>query len=60
MKSALRGLWADETGQDLAEYGIALAVISVGVATVSWFIGLLVAGLWENSQVQVDQVVGGS
>jgi len=27
-----RKLWKDESGQDLAEYGIALAVIAVGAA----------------------------
>ena len=60
MKAILRRLWGDETGQDLAEYGIALAVISIGVATASWFVGLIVAGMWEDAQGQVDQVTGGS
>jgi hypothetical protein len=49
----------DESGQDLAEYGIALAVISFGVAFGSWFIGLIVQGLWEEAEQNVSQVAGG-
>ena len=60
MGSVLRRLWVDEGGQDLAEYGIALAVISFGVAFGSWFIGLIVQGLWEQAETNVSQVAGGA
>jgi hypothetical protein len=52
-------LWLDEGGQDLAEYGIALAVIAFGVAFGSWYIGLIVQGLWEEAGQSVSQVAGG-
>ena len=32
MKDLMRTFWADESGQDLAEYGLLLALIAVVVA----------------------------
>ena len=43
----------DETGQDLAEYGIALAVIAVGAALIAVFIGSDVNTLWSKAQVPI-------
>ncbi len=43
----------DEAGQDLAEYGIALAVIAVGAALIAVFIGTDVKTLWSNAQVPI-------
>lgn len=56
----LRRMWLDEAGQDLAEYGIALAVIGTGMGFGAWFIGLIVAGMWEQAEQQVVTAAGGS
>jgi Flp pilus assembly pilin Flp len=53
-------LWRDEQGQDLPEYGIALAVISVTVALTAIFIGTIVLQLWETGETSIFQAVGGS
>jgi Flp pilus assembly pilin Flp len=58
MSNLLRALIRDERGQDLAEYGIALAVIVVAVALTAVAIGDQVEGLWENAQTQIAAVVG--
>ena len=50
----------DEGGQDLAEYGIALAVISASVAFVAIFIGFISFGLWDNGANAIDQAVSAS
>jgi Flp pilus assembly pilin Flp len=53
-----RHLWRDDRGQDLAEYGIALSVISVTVALVAIFVGLVSSGLWETAQDNIDNALG--
>jgi Flp pilus assembly pilin Flp len=45
----LRKLWNDEAGQDLAEYGIALAVIAVGAGAVAIAIAADVKALWDTA-----------
>ena len=60
MKAVLRRMWVDEGGQDLAEYGIALAVISIGAVTAAVFTGLIVAGMWDDANLQIQQAGGGS
>jgi Flp pilus assembly pilin Flp len=42
-------LWKDEVAQDLAEYGIALAVIAVGAGAVAVAIANNVYGLWTTA-----------
>lgn len=56
MKKLFRALIVDESGQDLAEYGIALAVIAVAVVTASFTIATNVQTLWTTAQVEVEQV----
>lgn len=34
MKASLRRFWQDESGQALAEYGLVLALVAVGVVAV--------------------------
>lgn len=48
----------NDQGQDLAEYGIALAVIAVGGAAISLAIGADVFTLWDNAHTALHQ--GGS
>jgi Flp pilus assembly pilin Flp len=57
MLSVLKKLVRDEAGQDLAEYGIALAVIAVGAAAIAVAIGTDVNTLWSNAQTQIDTAV---
>jgi Flp pilus assembly pilin Flp len=53
MLKVVTKLVRDESGQDLAEYGIALAVIAVGAALIAVFIGTDVNILWSKAQVPI-------
>ena len=50
MFDILESLLRDEAAQDLAEYGIALAIIAVGTALIALAIGADVSTLWSNAQ----------
>jgi len=50
MVNLFKKLVRDEAGQDLAEYGIALAVIAVGAAAIAVAIGTDVNTLWSKAQ----------
>jgi Flp pilus assembly pilin Flp len=52
----LRSLIRGESGQDLAEYAIALAIIAIGVGLISAAIGGQVNLLWSNSQPSLEFV----
>ena len=49
MMRFLRKLWKDEAAQDLAEYGIALAVIAAGAGAVALAIAGNVNTLWTTA-----------
>ena len=51
-------LWQDEAAQDLAEYGIALAVIAVGAAAAAVAIAGDVGQLWENGKAAIHSALG--
>jgi Flp pilus assembly pilin Flp len=53
----LRTLWHDEGGQDLAEYGIALAVIAAGVASVVLALSGEIAQLWGTAAKEIRQAL---
>ena len=53
----LKKLWNDEGGQDLAEYGIALAVIAVGAAAAAVVIADDVTTLWQNGQTAIESAI---
>jgi Flp pilus assembly pilin Flp len=57
MLNLIKKLVRDEAGQDLAEYGIALAVIAVGAAVIAVAIGGNVNTLWENAQGAIEDAV---
>ena len=57
MFNVLKKLVREEGGQDLAEYGIALAVIAVGAAAIAVAIGTDVNTLWGNAQTQITSAV---
>jgi len=54
MQRVLSRLAAEEGGQDLAEYGIALAVISVLAAAVAVVISQDVGTLWGQAQSVIN------
>jgi Flp pilus assembly pilin Flp len=58
MKELLQRLIADDRGQDLAEYGIALAVISVAVVVIAGQIAQNVDVLWTKASGQIASVAG--
>jgi Flp pilus assembly pilin Flp len=53
----VRNLLADESGQDLAEYGIALAIIAIGAAAVAVTVAGDVQSLWELSRDAIQAVL---
>ena len=56
MVALLRKLAECDEGQDLAEYGIALAVVAGFVVAVTLAIANDVQTLWSNAQSAVDTV----
>jgi Flp pilus assembly pilin Flp len=54
MLSILKKLVSEESGQDLAEYGIALAVIAAGAAAIAVAIAGDVNTLWSNAQTAIN------
>jgi Flp pilus assembly pilin Flp len=55
--SFLKRLLADDSGQDLAEYGIALAVVAVGAGVIAVAIGTDVTALWTSAQTAIHSAV---
>jgi Flp pilus assembly pilin Flp len=58
MKDLMKKLVWDESGQDLAEYGIALAVIAGGAAIAAVAIATAVNTLWSDAQADIEGAVG--
>jgi len=56
MFDVLKKLVRDEGAQDLAEYGIALAVIAAGTGLIAAAIGGQINVLWANGQTAIDAV----
>jgi Flp pilus assembly pilin Flp len=54
MIDLIRTIVADDGGQDLAEYAIALAVIAVGVGAVVVGLGTDVMGIWTTAQQRIQ------
>ncbi len=57
MINILKKLVRDESGQDLAEYGIALAVIGVGAALAAIAIAGNVSTLWSKANSIVGAAI---
>jgi Flp pilus assembly pilin Flp len=53
----LRNLLAEVSGQDLAEYGIALAIIAIGAAAVAVVVAGDVQSIWEASRDAIQAVL---
>jgi Flp pilus assembly pilin Flp len=60
MISLMKQLVTDDTGQDLAEYGIALAVIGVIAAAAAIVIATDVGTLWSKAQSVIDSAATAS
>jgi Flp pilus assembly pilin Flp len=60
MVSLMKKLVADDAGQDLAEYGIALAVIGVIAAAAAIVIAKDVGSLWSRAQSVIDSAATAS
>ena len=54
MTALMKKLIVDDVGQDLAEYGIALAVIGVIAAAAAVVIANDVGTLWSRAQTLID------
>ena len=57
MARGVLGVVRKDDGQDLAEYGIALAVIVIGVVLIAIGIGTDVETLWSNAQPIIQSVI---
>jgi len=57
MLEALRTLLRGEAAEDLAEYGIALAVVAVAAITAALLINTDVTALWQNAQIAIHSAV---
>jgi len=60
MTALMMRLVADDAGQDLAEYGIALAVIGTIAAAAAIVIARDVGTLWSKAQVVIDSAATAS
>jgi Flp pilus assembly pilin Flp len=57
VRKLLRRLTQNDSAQDLAEYGIALAVIAAGTGLIALAIAGNVSTLWGNAQSVIASVV---
>jgi Flp pilus assembly pilin Flp len=57
MMNLLKRLVTDEQGQDLAEYGIALAVIGTVAGAAALVIAGTVGTLWSNAQSVIQAAI---
>ena len=60
MTALMKKLIVDDAGQDLAEYGIALAVIGVIAAAAAIVIAFDVGTLWSRAQNLIDSAATAS
>jgi Flp pilus assembly pilin Flp len=56
MKKLLQKLIADDRGQDLAEYGIALSIIAIAVIVAVGQISTNVDALWTAASAKIASV----
>jgi hypothetical protein len=59
MRRKLKRLFRETDAQDLAEYGIALAVIGAAVASIALAIGSSTTSLWTRALQNLIQIVLG-
>lgn len=54
MLKVVMRLVQDESGQDLAEYGIALAIIAAGAGAIAVALSGQIQTLWQNAQTDIS------
>ncbi len=54
MVNLLKRVVREESAQDLAEYGIALAVIAAAVALIALAVGNSVVTMWSKAQTNIS------
>jgi Flp pilus assembly pilin Flp len=57
MLPALKRLVRDTSAQDLAEYGIALAIIAVAAGAVAVLVAGEVGTLWTNARAVIEPAI---
>ena len=57
LRRLIHRLYIDRSGQDLAEYGIALAVIAAATVLAVPYIGGVVATMWQRASSALGDVV---
>lgn len=57
MKSALRKLWKEESGQGLAEYGLILGLVAIAVIGVLGLMGGSLENIFTDVQTELDEAV---
>ena len=57
MLEPLRTLLREDAAEDLAEYGIALAIVAVAAITAALLINVDVTALWQNAQIAIHSAV---
>jgi pilus assembly protein Flp/PilA len=61
MIETLRALWTDESGQDLAEYALLIALIALAVILAVTFLGTKVSTVYESIGTNLENnLPGGS
>lgn len=53
---ALRRLWADESGQDLAEYALLLVLLTLVTLVAIRFLGTTIANFWNSISNDLSNV----
>ena len=59
MLTVMKKLWRDQSAQDLAEYGIALAVVTLAVAAAAITIGGDLTLIWNAASVVIASIAAG-
>lgn len=59
MTSLFESLWQNEAGQDIAEYGLLLALIAVAAVGAVSILGTSIAALWDSSADELADTISG-
>jgi Flp pilus assembly pilin Flp len=59
MLTVIKKLWRDQSAQDLAEYGIALAVVTLAVAAAAIAIGGNLTIIWNAASAVIASIAAG-
>lgn len=60
MRTFFEALWNDESGQDMAEYALLLALIAIIVVVTLGPVGNAIASVFTTIKGHLDGAVGGS